>query len=506
MKPGMVYLVGAGPGDPGLITQKALDCLARAEVIVYDHLLDRQLLEAANPQAERIYVGKSGAKHALEQAEINRLLVDKARESKLVVRLKGGDPFVFGRGGEEAEMLAASRIPFEVVPGVSSAVAVPAYAGIPVTHRGLASSFAVITGHEDPGKTNSSINWEKLATGVDTLVFLMGVQNLGGIVAKLLEFGRAPETPVAVIKDGTYSNQLTIVGQLYNIEREVRRRKLTPPAVVVVGQVVQLREKLGWFEARPLKGMRVMVTRARRQASMLSRLLAERGAVPVELPAIDIKPVSDTTEIDRAIQNAAEYQWLVFTSSNGVEAFFQRLHALRLDGRALAGLRIAVIGPATAAALSGNGISADYCPTVFTNEALLDGFRGLGIGGQHLLLPRADIADRALSDGLAALGAIVHEVVAYRTTPAVETAEETSRLLAAGEIDLVTFTSSSTVNNLMAALDGVAGKLAGMKVACIGPKTAATARAAGLTVDIEAAEQTMPGLVQSIEDYFRKET
>ena len=224
MKKGMVYLVGAGPGDPGLITQKALDCLARAEVVVYDHLLDRQLLETANPGAELIYVGKSGAKHALEQAEINQLLVDKARENKLVVRLKGGDPFVFGRGGEEAETLAANRIPYEVVPGVSSAVAVPAYAGIPVTHRGLSSSFAVITGHEDPAKANSSINWEKLATGADTLVFLMGVQNLGGIVAKLLEFGRAPETPVAIIKDGTYPNQLTIVGRLDNIENEVRQQ------------------------------------------------------------------------------------------------------------------------------------------------------------------------------------------------------------------------------------------------------------------------------------------
>jgi uroporphyrinogen III methyltransferase/synthase len=502
----MVYLVGAGPGDPGLITQKALDCLARAEVIVYDRLLDHKLLEAANPEAERIYVGKSATKHALEQAEINWLLVEKARESKLVVRLKGGDPFVFGRGGEEAETLAANRIPFEVVPGVSSAIAVPAYAGIPVTHRGLASSFAVITGHEDPGKTSSSINWEKLATGADTLIFLMGLQNLSGIVDKLLEFGRAPETPVAVIKNGTYPNQQTITSHLDNIEREVRQHKLTPPAVVVVGQVVKLRDKLGWFEARPLNGLRVMVTRARRQASVLSRLLAERGAVSIELPAIDIKPVADTTELDRAIQNAADYQWLVFTSSNGVEAFFHRLYALGLDSRTLAGLRIAAIGPATAAALSSSGISADYCPPVFTNAALLGGFRGLGIAGQRLLLPRADIADQTLTDGLAALGAMVYEVVAYRTTPPVDTATETKRLLTAGEIDLVTFTSSSTVINLMAALDRVAGNLSGVKVACIGPTTAATARASGLTVDIEAVEQTMPGLVQSIEDYFRKDT
>jgi uroporphyrinogen III methyltransferase/synthase len=504
MKTGMVYLVGAGPGDPGLITQKALDCLARAEVVVYDHLLDRQLLEAAGAAAERIYVGKSGARHALEQNEINQLLVDKARENKLVVRLKGGDPFVFGRGGEEAETLFASGIPFEVVPGVSSSVAVPAYAGIPVTHRGLASSFAVITGHEDPGKAGSSINWGKLATATDTLVFLMGLQNLGGIVARLLEFGRAPETPVAVIKDGTYANQLTVVGRLDNIENEVSRQKLTPPAVVVVGQVVRMREKLGWFEARPLRGLRVLVTRSRRQAGVLSRLLAGRGAIPLELPAIDIQPLEDTAELDREIQNAADYEWLVFTSSNGVEAFFERMRALKLDGRALAGLRIAAIGPATSAALSGSGICADYCPAVFTGEALLDGFRKMGVSGQRILLPRADIADRALSDGLTSIGAVVHEVTAYRTLPAPETAAETKRRLGAGEIDMVTFTSSSTVINLMAALDGRSDQMKNVKVACIGPRTAATARAAGLNIDIEATEQTMPGLVQAIEDYYGK--
>ena len=275
----------------------------------------------------------------------------------------------------------------------------------------------------------------------------------------------------------------------------------------MVGQVVQMREKLGWFEARPLRGLRVLITRSRRQASVLSRLLAERGAVPLELPAIDIQPVTDTSELDGAIKNLADYQRLVFTSSNGVEAFFKRLHAMKLDGRALAGLRIAAIGPATSAALSGSGISADYCPAVFTGEALLDGFRKMGVSGQHILLPRADIADRALTDGLVSLGAFVNEVTAYRTVPVSETVAETKRRLAAGEIDLVTFTSSSTVTNLLAALAGKADQLRNVKVACVGPKTAATARSASLKVDVEATEQTMPGLVQAIEDYYgKKET
>lgn len=441
MKTGKVFLVGAGPGDPGLITQKGLDCLARADVVIYDRLLDERCLEAAPPEAERIYVGKAASEHTLEQAEINRLLVAKAGEGKTVVRLKGGDPFVFGRGGEEAEALARAGIPFEVVPGVSSAVAVPAYAGIPVTHRGLASSFAVVTGHEDPGKPGSSINWEKLATGVDTLVFLMGMQNLPEIVAKLIEHGRSPATSVAVVKDGTRPEQKTVVGTLGDIVRRVTEQGLGPPAVAVVGEVVRLREKLRWFDNRSLSGRRVLVTRARRQASALSQLLLERGAQPVEVPAIDIRPVNESTEMDRAIKGLGGYQWVVFTSVNGVEAFFGRMHRFGLDSRALAGVRVAAIGPATAKALESEGIVADFCPEAYTSEGLLAGLKPLGLAGKRVLLARADIADRALGEGISRLGGHVDEVIAYRTVAAPDAGARLKAVLAEGSIDAITFTT-----------------------------------------------------------------
>jgi len=301
MKAGKVYLVGAGPGDPELISVKGIDCLKKADVIVYDRLLDEHLLDAASLEAERIYVGKTAGEHTRTQDEINQLLVTKAKEGKTVVRLKGGDPFVLGRGGEEAEVLVRSGISFEVIPGITSAIAVPAYAGIPVTHRRLASSFAVITGHEDPRKDSSSINWEKLATGVDTLIFLMGTKNLPEIVAKLMEYGRPPNTPVAVIKEGTRPEQETVVGSLEDIVAKAEEYHLTAPVVIVVGNVVRLRENLRWFDNRPLFGRRILVTRARHQASTLSRLLAERGAQPIELPAIDIQTVAYSEELDQAI-------------------------------------------------------------------------------------------------------------------------------------------------------------------------------------------------------------
>ncbi|MBI2831585.1 MAG: uroporphyrinogen-III C-methyltransferase [Chloroflexi bacterium] len=505
MKTGKVYLVGAGPGDPGLISKKGLECLAIADVVVYDHLLDEQLLNAATPQAERLYVGKTGAKHAKEQDEINRLLVEKGKEGKTVVRLKGGDPFVLGRGGEEAEALKTEGIPFEVVPGITSAVAVPAYAGIPVTHRHLASSFAVVTGHEDPTKPDTSINWEKLATAVDTLVFLMGMQNLPEIVAKLIEHGRTPGTPVAVIKDGTRSSQRTVTGTLKDIVSKVKNSKLGPPSVVVVGEVVKLREQLRWFDNRPLFGKRVLVTRSRQQASSLSRLLSERGAQPVELPAIDIQPVTDTSEIDNAILGLQSYNWLVFTSTNGVEAFFQRLHALKLDARALSKVTIGAIGSATALTLENKGIAADYVPEIYTSEGFVAGLKKRDIAGQRFLLPRADIADRELVDGITKLGGEVHEIAAYHTVLPADALARAKKLLINGEIDIITFTSSSTVSNLMALFGKEPPAMNGTRVACIGPKTADTAVKAGLKVDILATEQTIPGLVAAIERYFVKQ-
>ncbi|MDP3879480.1 MAG: uroporphyrinogen-III C-methyltransferase [Dehalococcoidales bacterium] len=505
MKRGKVYLVGAGPGDPGLISKRGLDCLAQAEVIVYDRLLDERLLDSASPEAERIYVGKSASQHSKTQDEINRLLVQKAGEGKVVVRLKGGDPFVFGRGGEEAAVLVDKQLPFEVVPGVTSAVAVPAYAGIPVTHRGLASSFAVITGHEDPAKAVSSIDWAKLATAVDTLVFLMGMENLPQIVARLVEHGRPADTPVAVIEQGTRPGQKTAVGSLADIVDRVTEQSLRPPAVIVVGEVVGLREKLRWFDNRPLFGKRVLVTRARHQASALSRLLTERGAQPVELPAIDIQAAFNSDELDRAILQLKQYQWLVFTSVNGVEAFFQRLHALNLDSRSLGGLKVGVIGPATAGALALKGIVPDYMPEVYTGQGFVNGLKKLEVGGQRFLLPRADIADKELVEGLMKLGAEAREIAAYRTLPAVDAIARARQMLSDGEIDVITFTSSSTVSNLVTAFQGEPPPVNGAKVACIGPKTAETAVSKGLKVDILAREQTIPGLVTAIEEYFGKE-
>jgi len=506
MKAGKVYLVGAGPGDPGLISAKGLECLKKAEVIIYDHLLDERLLDSAPPAAERIYVGKRAGEHTKPQDEINQLLVAKAKEGKTVVRLKGGDPFVLGRGGEEAEVLAQNGILFEVVPGITSAVAVPAYAGIPVTHRRMASSFAVITGHEDVAKEGSSINWAKLATAVDTLVFLMGVKNLPEIVAKLLEHGRPPTTPVAVVKDGTRPEQEVVTAPLQEIVDEVKRRNLTPPAVIIVGEVVRLREKLRWFDCRPLFGKRILVTRARHQASALSQLLAERGAQVVELPAIAIQPAADSGELDQAISRLKDYHWIIFTSANGVAIFWERLAALKLDSRALGSLKVGAIGPATAEALKTKGITPDYIPEIYTSEGIILGLKDQNIAGERVLLPRAEVADKELTQGLKQLGALVDEIAIYRTVPDKEAIAQAREMLLSGEIDVITFTSSSTVSNLMAAFPGEPPRLNRVVVACIGPKTAQTARLAGLEVAIMAKEQTIPGLVTAIEEYFRKES
>ena len=505
MKTGKVYLVGAGPGDSGLLTARALACLAQADVVVYDRLIDNSILAMAPPKAEKIYVGKAASNHAREQGEINKLLVTKAKEGKTIVRLKGGDPFVFGRGGEEAAVIATNHITFEIVPGISSAVAVPAYAGIPVTHRGIASSFAVITGHEDPRKRSSSINWAKLATGVDTLVFLMGVNNLAKIVATLIAHGRPPKTSVAVIKDGTQPAQATVVGTLDNIVAKVQKERLKPPAVIIVGEVVRLRKKLRWFDNRPLFGKRILVTRARQQASALSELLIAHGAQPVELPAIDIKPLADTAELDRAIVNLHNYHWILFTSVNGVTMFFQQLRNHYQDARVFSGLKVGAIGPATARALEAKGIRPDYVPSVYTSQGIIAGLKKQGISGQRFFIPRADIANDELVQGIRKLGAEVDAVASYRTVSAHSANAQIKQMFSSGDIDVITFTSSSTISSLIAMLGGKKELLCNSKIACIGPKTADTAVSAGLNVDIIAREQTIPGLVAAIEGYFAKE-
>jgi uroporphyrinogen III methyltransferase/synthase len=500
---GKVYLVGAGPGDPGLITVKGFNCLKHANVIIYDHLVDNSLLDSARPDAEMIYVGKTPTCHSWEQGDINRLLVDKAKAGKTVVRLKGGDPFVLGRGGEEAEALARNQVPFQVVSGVSSAVAVPAYAGIPLTHRELASSFAVITGHEDPSKGESSIAWEKLATGVDTLVFLMGVANLAFIVKQLVDHGKANTTPVALIREGCGPIQETLIGTLGDIVARVTERQFRPPAVIVVGDVVGLRDKLRWFDNLPLFGKRILVTRARKQASTLSRLLLEHGAQPVEMPVIEIQALPATDELDQAITHLDSYQWIVFTSVNGVEVFFQRLAALNLDARCLKGIKIGAIGPATARVITTYDLLPDYVPDVYTGEGFLAGIKDQGIASSRFLLPRAEIADTELTEGISHLGAEVHEIAIYRTILPNEDCSEGRQMLLSGEIDMVTFTSSSTINNLLDLLGNESSSIMKARVACIGPKTAATAEKMGLNVDIVARENTIPGLVEAIQHYYQ---
>jgi len=495
---GFVSLIGAGPGDPGLLTLRGAEALARADVVVYDYLANPALLAHARPGTEQIYAGKQAGRHTLSQDEINALLVERGLAGQRVARLKGGDPFVFGRGGEEALALLEAGVAFEVVPGVTSAVAAPAYAGIPVTHRGLASSLAIVTGHEDPAKDEPALDWAHLATGVDTLVLLMGIGNLPRIVAELVAHGRPASTPVAVVRWGTLPGQQTVSGTLADIAGRVQEAGLQPPAVTVVGAVAGLRERLRWFEDRPLFGQRVLVTRTREQAGALSARLRALGAEAVELPTIRIAPPDDWAPLDAAIAGLPGTDWIVFTSANGVDRFWERLRAARLDARALHGARLAAIGPATAAALEARGLLPDHVPEEYVAEAVA---AGLGdVRGRRVLLPRADVARPALADLLREGGAEVLEVAAYRTVrPAIDPG--TLRGLLAG-VTAATFTSSSTVRNLAAAAQDAGLELpvalGHALVACIGPITAATAREHGLPVHVVAESYTVDGLVEAL--------
>ena len=498
-----VSLVGAGPGDPQLVTVGAVARLAQADVVVYDRLANPALLRHARADAELIYVGKTPEHHTLQQHEINALLIAKAREGKRVVRLKGGDPFVFGRGGEEAAALAAAGVPFEVLPGVTSAVAAPAYAGIPVTHRGIASSFAVITGHgPDTGDEDDelSVDWARVATATDTLVFLMGIGRLEEIAAKLVEHGRPPATPVAVVEWGTLPRQRTVAGTLATIAEDVRAAGLGPPAVTVVGEVARLRDRLRWFDARPLWGTRVLVTRTRDQASELSRLLEAQGAEAIELPTIEIVETADADEVAAAIDalGTSGYNWAVFTSPNAITIFMRHLFARGLDARAFGRARIAAIGPGTAGALARAGLKADLVPRRYVAEGLLDAFEGRIVRGARILLPRAEGARDTLVDGLAARGARVDELRLYRAAVPRDPDIEGLRRLRAGEIDVVTFASSSAVRNLVEMLGGDVRPLRAARIAAIGPVTADAVRDAGLEVALTPSEYTIPALGDAI--------
>ena len=519
-KSGKVYLIGAGPGDPGLLTVKGREALEQADVVVYDRLAHPSLLDYAPPSAERVFAGKARGQQELTQDGINALLVERARSGLRVARLKGGDPFVFGRGGEEALALARCGIPFEVVPGVSSAIAAPAYAGIPVTHRGIATGFTVVSGSEAPdsredGNDAGRVRWEELARSLaahgGTLLTLMGWASIEKILEALRGAGLSADTPVALVQWGTWSSQRTVTGTLETAAAKGRAAGLAAPVVAVIGEVVRLREELAWFDRRPLFGKRVLVTRSRTQASRMCELLEDAGAIPVELPAIAIAPPEDFAPLDDAVSRLASYEWVIFASVNAVDAVFERLDAQGRDARAFGAARVGAIGPATAAALERRGIRPDFTPSRSVSSAALEELAAYDWKGAYVLLPAADIGRDELSDGLTRLGANVERVTAYRTVTPPDAAQRARDAFVEG-IDIVTFTSSSTVRNLLDLLDTPpspteggntkGGTLSDSLIACIGPVTAATARELGLRVDIEAGEHTVEGLAEAVTRYF----
>ncbi len=504
-KKGKVYLVGAGPGDPGLITLRGKLLLERAEVVVYDYLANKKLLQHVPATAELVYVGKKGGGlHAATQEEINQLLVGYGLAGKRVVRLKGGDPFIFGRGGEEIEELVQAGIEFEVVPGVTSATAAATYAGIPITHRDYTTSVAFVTGHEAAGKEESNVAWDKLATGVGTLVIYMGIKNLPFISKKLIKYGRSPDTPVAVVRWASTPQQRSVVGTLANISEVVLAAKIAPPALIIVGEVVKLRDSIDWYEHRPLFGKRIAVTRTRAQASELVSQLEEYGAECIEYPTLHIQALDDYSILDQALQNLSSYDWLLFTSLNTITYFFQHLHAKGLDSRALASCKIGAVGKTTADTLMQQGLRADMIPERFTGEALAEALIAAGqVKGQRFLLPRALKAMETLPEMLEDAGGTVTIAPVYENVPPQGRKEEIRQQLLEGTIDIITFASSSAVNNFIQMIDAQEPQelhqlLASVRIAAIGPVTAETIRSYGLKVDIQPERYTIDDLVQAL--------
>jgi uroporphyrinogen III methyltransferase/synthase len=513
---GKVYLVGAGPGDIGLLTIKGLRCLQKAEVVVYDFHLNAQVLNYINHDAEFIYAGKRGGHHTMTQDEINEILLQKAKEGKIICRLKGGDPFVFGRGGEEAEILSREGIEFEVVPGVSSSIAAPAYSGIPLTHRLYSSSFAVIPGYEDITKKESTIEWAKIATGVGTLIFLMAVKNINFITQKLIENGRSPDTPVAIIRWGTRPDQTTTVGTLKDIGGIIKERDIKPPAVMVVGEVVRLRESLKWYEKKPMFGHRILVTREHLEGF---EKLAELGAEIIEFPTIQISPPENYHELDRSIDKINFYDWLIFTSRNGVKYFFRRFFEKDMDIRELKGIKICAIGTKTAEEIKKYGLRIDLIPEEFRAEGLIEAFlkvsskqttpphppfakggieEGL-LNGIRFLLPRAELAREILPEKIRELGGEIDVPTTYRTIKPESHGKRIRRFLKEGKISIATFTSATTFNNFREIMGKDAEEiLDGVSIAVIGPVTAKAVENAGLHVDIMPKEATIEAMVEEI--------
>lgn len=496
---GICYLVGAGPGDPGLLTLRGRDCLNQAEVIVYDYLANPELLTHAPADAERVYVGKKAGDHTMTQEEINAVLVEKTAAGKIVVRLKGGDPFVFGRGGEEAQALVAHGLRFEVVPGISSAIAAPAYAGIPVTHRGCGAQLTIFTGHEKPGKAESGIDFEGIARNPGTSVMLMGAERLGPICERLISAGAPADRPAAFIQWGTLPRQKTVQATVGTLAEKVAEAGLAAPAIVVFGQSAALREELKWKETGPLWGKRIVVTRTREQAGVLSRQLAMAGAEITELPTIRHLPAPDPEAFARMVVDAHLYDWLIFTSPRGVEAYFDRFYQIYSDARELGSARIAVIGNGTAAKVREYRFKVDIIPEEAVAERFVEAIMAAGsVENLRMLVVRPEQARDVVSLKLSEAGAIVDEAVAYRTVPA----EDDSGLLPAlrkQKPDLITFTSSSTVENFLRLI----GRWPlGWEAASIGPITSATLRQNGIEPALEAFKHDIPGFVEAICDHY----
>ncbi len=497
----MVYLVGAGPGDAGLLTLRGAELLRRADVVVYDALVNPDLLKLAPKHAEIIYGGKRAKDHAIPQEELNQLLIRKARDGKTVVRLKGGDPYLFGRGGEEAEEIAAARIGFEVVPGISSIVAAPNYAGIPITHRDHCSSFTVITGHEDPTKEDTALDYAQLAKLPGTKVVLMGVERIRQIAASLIAEGMDKATPVAMIRWGTTGRQQSIAGTLGAIADIADEKKFSAPAVTVIGDVVKLRSTLNWFEHRPLFGRRMVVTRTREQASELSRQLLELGADVLEVPTIKIVPPDEKNSIVEAMEGFGEYDWVIFTSPNGVTAFFDYFVKAFGDLRALGNVRIAAVGPATAAKVKELHLRVDAMPEEYLTKKVAKSIQQLeSVENLRFLLARAQVANPELPKELENLGGIVDDIAVYKTVPETEDLTGAAAKLVEGGADWITFTSSSTVENFHARfeLPKLLQKFPGIRLASIGPETSKAITALGLKPALEARQHSIDGLVQAL--------
>ena len=498
--PGTVYIVGGGPGDPGLLTLKGAHLVSEADVILFDDLLDRRLLGLAREDCERVYVGHRGGGGARKQEEVNGLLVRFAREGRRVVRLKGGDPYIFGRGGEEAVALAGAGVPFEVVSGVTAASGVPAYAGIPLTHRNVSAAAVLVTGHEDPARGAPGVDWEMLARLDSTLVVFMGSRKLGEIAATLTRHGRAPDTPAAAIEWGTWPHQRTVVSTLEGVAGAARDASLQSPTLVLVGEVVSLREQLNWFEGKPLFGRRILVTRSREQAGRLQLMLEAEGAEVSALPLLEIGPPADWSDLDDALGRLQEFAWILFTSPNSVSYFFDRLAALGKDARALGPCSIAAVGMSTAQYLRGRGLEPDLVPEEQSQKGLAAAFEEIAVSGASFLVPASSIGRTGLDAALARRGAQVHRVVAYENRPPDPGTVELPAALTENRLDMIVFASPSSVRNFLTVCGPEKGiaHLAAAALACIGPTTAQAVRDLGLEAALQPPESSIPALVRSI--------